>query len=72
MENRRSFIKTMAGATAGIMIPWGNVHWRKKIESDKFGELLPLRRLGKTGKDVTMLGLEDTMSDGPLKKMHRL
>lgn len=47
----------MAGATAGIMIPWGNTFGVNTLMSDKFGEVLPLRRLGKTGKDVTMLGL---------------
>lgn len=57
MEGRRNFIKTMAGATAGIMIPWGTACGRNKITSDKFGELLPLRKLGNTGEDVTMLGL---------------
>lgn len=57
MENRRSFIKTMAGATAGIMVPWGTIGGCNRIRSDKFGELLPLRTLGKTGQDVTMLGL---------------
>ena len=57
MENRRSFIKTMAGATAGIMIPWETACGGNSIRSDRFGEVLPLRRLGKTGKEVTMLGL---------------
>jgi aryl-alcohol dehydrogenase-like predicted oxidoreductase len=57
MENRRNFIKTMAGATAGIMVPWGTTGGCNRTGSDKFGEILPLRRLGKTGKDVTMLGL---------------
>ena len=57
MKNRRNFIKAMAGATAGIMIPWGKACGVNTIRSDKFGEILPLRRLGKTGKDVTMLGL---------------
>jgi len=47
----------MAGATAGIMIPWGSSCGGNRIRSDKFGELIPLRRLGNTGKDVTMLGL---------------
>ncbi|MCK4750965.1 MAG: aldo/keto reductase, partial [Bacteroidales bacterium] len=45
------------GATAGIMIPWGTACGGNRIQSDRFGDVLPLRRLGKTGKDVTMLGL---------------
>ena len=47
----------MAGATAGIMIPWGTACGGNAIRSDKFGEILPLRMLGKTDREVTMLGL---------------
>lgn len=57
MKNRRSFINAMVGASAGIMIPWENARGVNTIRSDKSGEILPLRRLGNTGKDVTMLGL---------------
>jgi uncharacterized protein len=57
METRRDFLKSMAGITAGIMLPVG---WGCKnlvSDRDKFGELLPLRKLGKTGEKVTMLGV---------------
>ncbi len=47
----------MAGATAGIMIPWGKALGKSPSGYDKLGEILPLRKLGKTGKEVTMLGL---------------
>ena len=58
MNKRRSFIKTMAGATAGMMIPWGKALGANNPGSyDKLGEILPLRKLGKTGRKVTMLGL---------------
>lgn len=48
----------MAGATAAMMIPWGKALGTSTPGSfDKLGEILPLRKLGKTGKEVTMLGL---------------
>ena len=56
METRRDFLKTMAGVTAGIMLPVG---WGCRNDgpvADQFGELLPLRKLGSTGENVTMLG----------------
>ena len=47
----------MAGLTAGLVLP---VNWSctgATRTSDKFGDLLPLRKLGKTGEMVTMLGV---------------
>jgi predicted aldo/keto reductase-like oxidoreductase len=55
MENRRKFLKTMAGLTAGLTLPL-----RLKAASDnndQFGERLPMRKLGLTGENITMLGL---------------
>lgn len=57
MEKRRSFLKKISGLTAGIMVPVGNLAFGKNIASDKWGELLPMRKLGKTGVEVTMLGV---------------
>lgn len=57
METRRTFLRTMAGVTAGMMLPVG---WGCKNAgpvSDRLGELLPLRKLGTTGEKVTMLGV---------------
>ena len=57
MNDRRSFLKVLAGATAGIMVPSGSLTGCTGVASDQFGELLPLRTLGTTGEKVTMLGL---------------
>ncbi len=56
METRRDFLKTMAGVTAGIMLPVGWGCKNPGPASDQFGELLPFRKLGSTGEKVTMLG----------------
>jgi len=57
MENRRDFLRNMAGITAGMMLPVGWAYGRPGAESDKLGALLPMRKLGSTGEEVTMLGL---------------
>ena len=57
MEKRRQFLKKMTGLTAGIMIPIPNISFGKNILSDKWGDVLPKRKLGNTGKEVTMLGV---------------
>jgi predicted aldo/keto reductase-like oxidoreductase len=57
MENRRNFLRTLAGLTAGLMLPAG---WECKHAgpvTDQFGALLPNRKLGSTGEKVTMLGV---------------
>ncbi len=55
MDNsRRTFLKHMALATGAMMIP---VSGFGAPRTDKWGQMLPLRKLGKTGKEVTMLGL---------------
>lgn len=57
MEKRREFIKKISGLTAGIMIPATSISLGKNYSSDKWGDLLPKRKLGKTGIEVTMLGV---------------
>ena len=57
MENRRDFLRTMAGLTAGLMLPVGWGCRNAGPTSDQFGELLTFRKLGTTGEKVTMLGV---------------
>lgn len=54
MQERRDFLKTLAIATGAMMLP---LPIFAKKNKDKWGEILPLRKLGKTGEKVTMLGL---------------
>ncbi len=55
MITRSAFIKFLTGLAATMQLPvWALAQARK---SDNFGELLPLRPLGNTGKNVTMLGV---------------
>lgn len=55
MANRRTFLKSLAGATAGLSISSTSLS-SEKNESDSLGEVLPKRKLGRTGEYVTMLG----------------
>lgn len=54
MIERRTFLKQIAAVTGTIMLPLSNFGASVR---DKWGEILPLRTLGKTGEKVTMLGL---------------
>ncbi len=54
MHKRREFIKKLAMLSGSLMLPLSGIGGTKK---DKWGEILPLRKLGKTGVNVTMLGL---------------
>jgi predicted aldo/keto reductase-like oxidoreductase len=54
---RRNFILKLTGLTAGILLPGGILQGQPLVNRDRLGDLLPLRKLGKTGKNVTMLGL---------------
>ena len=54
MTNRRMFIKSLAGATAGLTLSAAVAADNK--ESDRLGEILPKRKLGRTNEYVTMLG----------------
>lgn len=57
MSDRRSFIKTLAAITASMMVPYENSQGATAPLHDRFGEILPLRKLGNTGEQVTMLGI---------------
>jgi predicted aldo/keto reductase-like oxidoreductase len=54
MADRRVFLKSLAGLTAGITL--AGVAHAEKNENDRLGELLPKRKLGRTNEYVTMLG----------------
>jgi aryl-alcohol dehydrogenase-like predicted oxidoreductase len=54
MNERRDFLKKLALLTGSLMIPLPGFSSNHK---DKWGKILPLRSLGKTGEQVTMLGL---------------
>ncbi|MBD3377659.1 aldo/keto reductase [candidate division KSB1 bacterium] len=59
MIERRSFLQTLAAAMPAMMLPWqacdGNA--QDGNASDRLGELLPQRQLGRTNIPVTMLGV---------------
>ena len=60
MITRREFVKMMAGTTAALCISENVLAMGKKPHSffyDKLGVVLPLRKLGATGENVTMLGV---------------
>ncbi len=54
MTNRRMFLKSLAGATAGLTLAVKSQ--AANNESDRLGEVLPKRKLGRTNQYVTMLG----------------
>ncbi len=54
MANRRTFLKSLAGITAGLSI--SNAAYSEEKSRDRLGEILPLRKFGRTGEYVTMLG----------------
>lgn len=55
---RREFIRIIGGLSASLMLPIPAISqsFKNNPPRDKWGELLPLRPFGKTGKEVTMLG----------------
>ena len=55
MTDRRTFLKSLAGATAGISLT-GTLSGAESHSNDRLGEVLPKRKLGRTGEYVTMLG----------------
>ena len=58
MIDRRAFLKSLAGLTTGILISTASAEGQDtKPSSDRLGTLLPLRKLGRTDENVTMLGL---------------
>ncbi len=54
MEERREFLRQLALLTGAMILPISTFGCTSK---DKWGEILPYRKLGKTGEKVTMLGL---------------
>ena len=54
MADRRTFLKSLAGATAGLALA-GSTNATNQ-DRDRLGEILPKRRLGRTNQYVTMLG----------------
>ena len=54
MADRRNFLKSFAGVTAGLSL--SGVAFGAELNSDRLGEVLPKRKLGRTGEYVTMLG----------------
>jgi aryl-alcohol dehydrogenase-like predicted oxidoreductase len=58
MSDRRVFLKTLAGLTAGVMLSCKNASQEATApNADPLGDLLPQRLLGSTGERVTMLGV---------------
>ena len=55
MADRRTFLKSLAGATAGLSLANTSIG-AESPKSDRLGEVLPKRKLGRTGEYVTMLG----------------
>lgn len=54
MPNRRVFLKSLAGVTAGLSL--AKTSFGYDSQRDRLGEVLPKRKLGRTGEYVTMLG----------------
>jgi len=54
MANRRTFLKSLAGITAGLSL--NHSAYSEEKTNDRLGEVLPKRKFGRTGEYVTMLG----------------
>lgn len=54
MADRRTFLKSLVGATAGLSL--STFSYGNEIKSDRLGEILPQRKLGRTNEYITMLG----------------
>lgn len=58
MIDRRGFLKSMAGLTTGILLSSACAEGGEENRtSDRLGTLLPMRKFGRTGEAVTMLGV---------------
>lgn len=58
MIDRRGFLKSMAGLTTGILLSSACAEGGEENSTrDRLGTLLPLRKFGRTGEAVTMLGV---------------
>jgi len=54
MTDRRNFLKSLAGVTAGLSL--APAAFGSEQNKDRLGDILPKRKLGRTGEYVTMLG----------------
>lgn len=54
MADRRTFLKSLSGVTAGLTLIGSSTV--TKPDQDRLGEILPKRKLGRTNQYVTMLG----------------
>ena len=73
MLDRRLFLKSMMGATAGLTLGRPFAHGQNDTTeppADRLGQTLPLRKLGRTGESVTMLGFGGShmIADGKSSK----
>ena len=58
MIDRRGFLKSVAGLTTGILLSSACAEGSEENStSDRLGTLLPMRKFGRTGEAVTMLGV---------------
>ena len=58
MIDRRAFLKSLAGLTTGILLSSGGAEGQDANPSrDRLGTLLPMRKFGRTGETVTILGV---------------
>lgn len=57
MMNRRRFLESLAGLTSGLLLAGHGQTQAASAPTDRLGELLPQRKLGRTGEAVTMLGV---------------
>jgi aryl-alcohol dehydrogenase-like predicted oxidoreductase len=57
MQEQRMFLKSLTDLTAGVLSSSQTNAGGDRQESDRLGELLPTRTLGRTGETVTMLGV---------------
>ena len=57
MSDRRTVLKALGVLTTSILVPYKGINGIFSPPKDRMGELLPLRHLGNTGEQVTMLGV---------------
>lgn len=57
MMDRRRFLESLAGLTSGLLLSGNALAEMEAAPRDRLGDLLPQRKLGRTGEAVTMLGV---------------
>ncbi len=55
--DRKSFLIWLSGLTTSVMVSPATLWDEKAPPEDRWGKLLPLRKFGKTGEEITMLGV---------------